>query len=235
MNLPARDDLHLLAGAYALDALDDLERQRFEQHLPTCPSCQEDVASFADATASLATAAATPAPASLRNRVLTAVEATRQVSVRGRRPTPVSSAVRYLSVAAAVLLLVVGGAMGAKQFRQNRQLSARAAIVEAGDARMSHLTGGAGDIQVTYSASHGASLLVADGLPPAPANRAYELWIIVDGKPEPSVTFQTNGKGHAVVKINRVPPAGSVLAITEEPSGGSATPTTKPSHASPPI
>jgi anti-sigma-K factor RskA len=235
MNLPARDDLHLLAGAYALDALDDLERQRFEQHLPTCPSCQDDVASFADATASLATAVATPTPAALRQRVLNEADQTRQVSVRGHRFRSSSSGLRYLSVAAAAVLLVLGGAIGTKQFRQNRQLSARVAIVEAGDARMSHLTGGAGDVQVTYSASHGASLLVADGLPPAPAHRAYELWIIVDGTPQPSVTFQTNSKGHAVVKIGRVPPAGSILAITEEPSGGSQTPTTKPTHASPPI
>ena len=34
------NDLHLLSGAYAVDALDDLERARFEAHLRTCADCR---------------------------------------------------------------------------------------------------------------------------------------------------------------------------------------------------
>ena len=34
-------EIHALAGAYAVDALDDLERVRFEAHLAVCAECKE--------------------------------------------------------------------------------------------------------------------------------------------------------------------------------------------------
>ena len=37
-------DVHALSGAYAVDALDDLERAKFERHLSECPECQAEVA-----------------------------------------------------------------------------------------------------------------------------------------------------------------------------------------------
>ena len=39
-------DIHGLSGAYAVDALDDVERAEFERHLGQCPECQEEVASL---------------------------------------------------------------------------------------------------------------------------------------------------------------------------------------------
>jgi anti-sigma factor RsiW len=36
-------DIHQLAAAYALDALDDRERAEFEAHYPTCPVCRPEV------------------------------------------------------------------------------------------------------------------------------------------------------------------------------------------------
>ncbi len=33
-------DIHHLTGAYALDAVDDIERARFEQHLAECEDCR---------------------------------------------------------------------------------------------------------------------------------------------------------------------------------------------------
>ena len=33
------NDIHALSGAYAVDALDDLERARFVRHLEECPEC----------------------------------------------------------------------------------------------------------------------------------------------------------------------------------------------------
>ena len=37
------DDIHSLVGAYAVDALDDAERARFEQHLAACAECRAEV------------------------------------------------------------------------------------------------------------------------------------------------------------------------------------------------
>ena len=33
-------DIHALSGAYAVDALDDIERAQFERHLAECPACR---------------------------------------------------------------------------------------------------------------------------------------------------------------------------------------------------
>ena len=36
-------DIHSLSGAYALDAVDDLERAAFERHLRECEACALEV------------------------------------------------------------------------------------------------------------------------------------------------------------------------------------------------
>ena len=56
------DDIHSLVGAYAVDALDDAERARFEEHLATCAECRAEVASLRGAAASVAAPRRHPAP-----------------------------------------------------------------------------------------------------------------------------------------------------------------------------
>ena len=48
------NDIHALSGAYAVDALDDLERAQFARHLAQCAECQAEVASLREAAALLA-------------------------------------------------------------------------------------------------------------------------------------------------------------------------------------
>ncbi|MBB2987340.1 anti-sigma factor [Terracoccus luteus] len=62
-------EMHALSGAYAVDALDELERARFERHLATCADCRAEVDSLALVAADLFTTEMTP-PASLRAGVL---------------------------------------------------------------------------------------------------------------------------------------------------------------------
>ena len=38
-----RDDLHVLTGSYALDAVSYAEREEFERHLQHCPTCEAEV------------------------------------------------------------------------------------------------------------------------------------------------------------------------------------------------
>src|SRR5918999_1118607 len=47
-------DIHALSGAYAVDAVDDIERASFERHLAECPSCRAEVASLRETSAALA-------------------------------------------------------------------------------------------------------------------------------------------------------------------------------------
>ena len=56
-------DIHALSGAYAVDALDDIERAKFERHLADCAACSSEVDSLREAAALLAeTTTTAPSP-----------------------------------------------------------------------------------------------------------------------------------------------------------------------------
>lgn len=64
------DDIHALSGAYAVDALDDAERARFERHLAGCSACQAEVDSLVAAASELSVLTEVAPPSSLRAKVL---------------------------------------------------------------------------------------------------------------------------------------------------------------------
>ncbi|GGP32111.1 hypothetical protein GCM10018980_67630 [Streptomyces capoamus] len=82
-----RGDPHSLAAPYALDALEAGERRRFEKHLAGCDRCAAEVRDLAEDAVRLAWSAATPAPAALRDRVLSAVRSTPQEPAPARTRT----------------------------------------------------------------------------------------------------------------------------------------------------
>ena len=67
-------DLHDLAAAYALDALDREEREEFERHLAGCDRCRVDVALYAESAGRLADATAVPPPPHLKKAVMDALD-----------------------------------------------------------------------------------------------------------------------------------------------------------------
>jgi anti-sigma factor RsiW len=77
------EDEHALAGAYALNAVEEAERTEFERHLAGCPLCTVDVPAFREVIAVLARSAATDPPEDLLDRTLTQARSVRQE--RGRR------------------------------------------------------------------------------------------------------------------------------------------------------
>lgn len=120
-------DVHSLTGAYAVDALDDLERARFEQHLATCADCDAEVRSFTETAARLGGAEVMTAPPQLRDAVLAQIRTTRQLSP-GPLPTSAgpqtagpatggpsgrpASPSRWLTVAAASAVVAAAGLGG---------------------------------------------------------------------------------------------------------------------------
>ena len=70
MDAVERADVHTLIGAYALDALEDDEREAFERHLAECEPCREEVVGFRRTAVRLAEAAAVVPPPRMRGRVL---------------------------------------------------------------------------------------------------------------------------------------------------------------------
>jgi anti-sigma-K factor RskA len=68
---------------------------------------------------------------------------------------------------------------------------------------------------------------VVANLTSAPAGKTYEAWVLRDNKAIPAGLFH-GGPGAGVVPIQGKVPAGSQVAVTVEPDGGSPQPTTKP-------
>ena len=90
------DDVHALSGAYAADALDDVERARFERHLSGCSACQAEVAGLTAAAGELAALAEQAPPPGLRAMVMSDIS-----RVRPLPPVRSSDAHRQASVTAA--------------------------------------------------------------------------------------------------------------------------------------
>ncbi|CAN7597375.1 anti-sigma factor [Terrabacter sp. LjRoot27] len=71
------EDIHALSGAYAVDALDEVERARFERHLAGCTACQAEVESLVAAASELSVLTEVAPPASLRAKVLAEIATVR--------------------------------------------------------------------------------------------------------------------------------------------------------------
>ena len=74
-------------------------------------------------------------------------------------------------------------------------------------------------------------LLLASNLPPAPAGKIYEMWVITaTGKPAPAGLFQTdrNGVGMYLQKGPIDLAAAGAVAVTLEATGGAPQPTSQP-------
>ena len=79
-----------------------------------------------------------------------------------------------------------------------------------------------------YDQKTGKAVLLADGLPATPADKAYELWFIPKGhSPVPGRIFTVDSSGHALLPEQMPVDAmqNAVIAITLEPKRGSAVPT----------
>ncbi|MGH9721920.1 MAG: anti-sigma factor [Bryobacteraceae bacterium] len=74
-------------------------------------------------------------------------------------------------------------------------------------------------------------LLIASNLPPAPAGKIYEMWVIpVGGKPVPAGLFQPEPNGTALhfLRGSLNVASTAAIAVTLEAAGGAAQPTTTP-------
>ena len=79
-----------------------------------------------------------------------------------------------------------------------------------------------------YDQKTGRAILMAEGLPATPADKAYEIWFIPKGhSPMPGRIFTVDASGHAMLPTQMPAEAmeGATVAITLEPKKGSAVPT----------
>jgi anti-sigma-K factor RskA len=105
------------------------------------------------------------------------------------------------------------------------------AAVLAHPASEASLTGAAGRLVVGEG---GDAVLVVSDVPPVPAGKTYQVWVIDGGKPVSAGLFAPRDGTLAVPVDGRVG-GGSVVAVTVEDEGGATAPTGKPVIASAPV
>jgi anti-sigma-K factor RskA len=216
------DTIHDQSAAYALDALDEDERRRFEAHLDDCARCRDDVDAFRTAAAGLALADPAPRPPpELRGSILDAARAERPnvVPLRPRR--------RALWMPAAAVASAVAVAAGAWAVVLSNRVSDRdetiSVLADPSARRLALSDGSAGDA-VLVVASSGDAALTGD-FARAPDGKEYEAWIITD---RPQRAGMLGNGGRATLMLPKRLPKGATVAITLEREGGVDAPTSKP-------
>lgn len=229
-------DLHKLTGAYAVDALDDLERARFEHHLAECDDCRAEVAELRETAAMLADTSAVTPPASLRSSVLAGITHVRPLPPEVPSPTPVAEThgrrrrwTPFLVAAALALIVGVGAAVTQPWAGDDRgNLTAAEQVIQADDAReVVHDLGDAGKATVTWSKDRDRAVLTTEDMVSAPDGKAYELWFVGKDGSYTSAGLMGDDPDQTLVLTGSTLDAAAV-GITVEPDGGSAQPTTDP-------
>ena len=239
-------DIHALVGAYALDAVDDLERAAFERHILACDGCRGEVDELRETASRLADSTWSVPPPQLRTDVLAAIGRTRQLPPgESARPEPDARAAvsrwrRYTAGAAAACILATGAgaATWAVQEQRVRAKNTAVAAAELREARTQAILAapdlvvrtapmiGGGRVTVASSAQQGASVVSmrADRAPSA--DRAFQLWTIRDvAAPAPvNAGLLPAGEASAAQVVDGVP-GNDVFAVSVEPAAGSAQPT----------
>lgn len=80
--------------------------------------------------------------------------------------------------------------------------------------------------RVVVDGADGVGMLVVHGLPALAPGRDYQVWLLEGDNARPSVTFDVAASGAGGVMIDGYGGAVDGVALTEEPDGGSETPTT---------
>lgn len=231
------DEVHALSGAYAIDALDDDERARFEDHLLRCPDCRAEVDSLREAAGALTVDPVEPS-ADLRARVLGGIDAIRPLPplTATGRPEVVRLSTRRrartsLLVAAAVVLLAVGGTLWLRPWAGDEptgEMTATEQVLEADDAaRFTQRFDDGSRATVVVSRSEGRAVVLTEAMPLAPTGKVYELWLQTPkGTMEPAGLMPDDGD--ATVLLDGDASDATGVGITLEPDGGSAQPTSDP-------
>jgi anti-sigma-K factor RskA len=203
------NDPHDLLAAYALDALDDDERERFERHLPDCADCSEQLALLREPVAALAHATEGPVP--------------RAAVIKLPRRNWALGAVAAVAAAAACLAIGLGIWANSLSNSLDRERSAGSVVnrLLAKNATTKPLIGANGSLIV---ARNGEAALYVCELANAPSAKTYEAWVITGNSPEPAGLFR-GGSGCSEVSLTQRVPKSATVAVTLERDGGATSPT----------
>lgn len=232
-----------LLAAYALDAVDDLDRRRVEGLVAADPDAARELETLRATAAVLGAAASAAPPPELRRSVLDRISEEGQVTppapVVGERGTPRRRPRRTFWVAAAAAVLVAAAVPSVLAWRQTQEVhrvqAQQQEVVDLladplAQVRRADVPGGGTVVGVL---SRDRALFTASGLQEPGPGKVYQLWVVRDGVPVPDAVMTAGARivraspDDYVVLTHRYA-AGDSLAVTVEPNGGSLKPTTNP-------
>jgi len=235
------DNVHALAAAYALDALDPREAAAFEGHLESCDSCPDELRGMHQTLAQLSDSVAEAPPEALRARVLENANRTPQLD--SAQPVPVIElsearsrrrGINRVLAGVAAAAVIVAGVLGVSTYQANQrandaqiaadQITALLTDPQATVERTDIAGGGTGTLVV--SPTRGQAAFLAASLPATGPDETYQLWAIDDaGATSVGLLQPDSGRATALVDL---PPGTTTFGMSVEPAGGSAAPTTDP-------
>jgi len=223
-----------LIPAYALGAADPAESRAVEAHLRACTTCRGLLAEYRDLGDDLLFAAPPmSAPAGLTERMRVRLAPPRYEAAPRTWWGKFSGTLLVPTLATAILLLLVTNVVWfGRMNRLDRQVAEQASLVASranapttalrAEAAAPYAQG------VVYASDSGqAALLCVYGMPALPGDKAYQLWLIKDGKRESGGVFQVSEGGFGFLMVKPASPLSdySSVGITVEPIGGSPAPT----------
>jgi anti-sigma-K factor RskA len=238
--MATHEELHDLYELYALGVLEPEERAEIDRHLATgCGICQTGVKRAAIVNTAILSFAPDAEPSKkLKRRLLAGV---------GVEPRSFA----WIGWAAATACLLVAAIwFNAEEHRRSTELADTRRMLSESNAQVNRVQQvldflnspdtkqvnfGKGATQppkgnILVNPTSGV-LLIASNLPPLPAGRTYEMWVIPKGgAPKPAGLFQSDARGTALhfeagpVDVR----ATGAVAVSVEPLNGSTAPTTTP-------
>ena len=221
------EDVAELISAHALGVGDTLDAQRAERHIARSEACRrayEDALETASALALIADEA--EPPAALRERILVAARAELPpprpalAVARRRRSFAFLSPSRGLALAGCAAALVAT-VIAVDQNRAAGRNDKLVSVLASADARSLEL-GSAGRLVVARK-----GVVLVSRLGRAASGRTYQAWALSASGDAVSLGTFAGGSGATVVLPESARGA-ATIAITNEPSGGSPQPTSKP-------
>ena len=242
------DEAEELLGAYALDALPAGEAASMRAHLEGCAQHAAQAGELrAIALHMHELAEPMDAPVRLRGRVLDAIAREANTGAAVPEPRSIGSAPStrdrvqwgpsnrrlfapsgWMAIAAA-LVIAVGGLVGWNLVLQNRdnagveRLATRATTV----ATLKQPSGSAAGT-VVYFGDDKKALIITQGLDRLDATKTYQMWAVGGAQPASLGVMSASANGSITTVVPFDAALTGTFAITVEPAGGSAQPTSKP-------
>lgn len=227
-----------LAYPYALDAVSALERAEIDTRLQSANAETRElflrtVHDLRETMAVLAAATMSSPPPELRGRILDALDCVLEPQVTIIDTTAASRARtrqtrwhRYAVAAVAAILVGLGGVVVTQLASSSNDADAEQILVAPDTKTVTSAVSTGGTATLTYSLQKDAALVRFVDVPPPAPGTVYQMWIF-KGPPQSLGTITAEDLGSDARMVSGMRGATS-FAITVEPAGGSAAPTSNP-------